>query len=47
MQLPEITIANQSFRKVGFLNASHVEVFLDGSFMGGTQSGLQFGFVLV
>jgi hypothetical protein len=27
MQLPETTIANQSFRKVGFLNASQVEVF--------------------
>jgi hypothetical protein len=34
MQLPEITIANQSFRKVGFLNASQVEVFLDVSAMG-------------
>jgi hypothetical protein len=34
MQLPEITIANQSFRKAGFRNASHVEVFLEVSFMG-------------
>jgi hypothetical protein len=34
MQLPEITIANQSFRKVGFLNASHVEVFLEVFSMG-------------
>src|SRR5262245_28137268 len=29
MQLPEITIANQSFRNGGFLNASQVEVFLE------------------
>jgi len=34
MQLPEITIANQSFRKVGFLNASHVEVFSEVFSMG-------------
>jgi len=27
MQLPEITIANQSFLKTGFRNASHVDVF--------------------
>jgi hypothetical protein len=27
MQLPETTIANQSFLKTGFRNASHVEVF--------------------
>jgi hypothetical protein len=31
MQLSEITIANQSFRKVGFLNASQADVFLDVS----------------
>src|SRR4029077_6225490 len=35
MQLPEITIANQSFRKARFLNASQVEVFLEVSSMGG------------
>jgi hypothetical protein len=34
MQLPEITIANQSFRKVGFLNASQVEVFSEVCPMG-------------
>jgi len=35
MQLPEITIANQSFQKVGFINASHVEVFSEVFSMGG------------
>ena len=30
MQLPEMTVANQSLRKVGFRNASHVEVFAMG-----------------
>ena len=35
MQLPETTIANQSFLKTGFRNASHVEVFSGGFSMGG------------
>ena len=34
MQLPETTIANQSFLKTGFRNASHVEVFSKVSSMG-------------
>jgi len=38
MQLPENTIASQSFRKAGFLNASQVEVFLDVSSMGGVMA---------
>jgi len=31
MQLPEITMANQSLLKTGFRNASQVEVFLEVS----------------
>jgi hypothetical protein len=34
MQLPEITIANQSLLKTGFRNASQVEVFSAVSSMG-------------
>jgi hypothetical protein len=33
-QLPEMTIANESFREVGFHNASHVEVFSEVFSMG-------------
>ena len=35
MQLPETTIANQSFLKTGFLNASQVDVFSEVFSMGG------------
>jgi hypothetical protein len=35
MQLPEITIANQSLLKTGFRNASQVEVFSEVFPMGG------------
>jgi hypothetical protein len=37
MQLPEMTMANQSLRKTGFRKASQVEAFREAVFMGGNS----------